>query len=151
MPVLPTNQLSDNEKIFPSEQLLERGLVFHQNGQLDQAIEIYQNLLVQSPDHSDALHLLGEAIYRQGHYEQALAYLNRAVAQAPHHFYLNTRATILLELGHFREAEQDLKRAIKLEPTYLEAHINLSNVYRKQNNFKNAKRYSELAIKLNPE
>ena len=52
MPVLPTNQLSDNEKIFPSEQLLERGLVFHQNGQLDQAIEIYQNLLVQSPDHA---------------------------------------------------------------------------------------------------
>jgi protein O-GlcNAc transferase len=151
MPVLPTNQLSDNEKIFSPEQLLERGLVFHQNGQLDQAIEIYRDLLVQSPEHSDALHLLGEAIYRQCHYEQALAYLNRAVAHTPHHFYLNTRATVLLELGHFIESEQDLKRAIKVEPTYLEAHINLSNVYRKQNNFKNAKRYSELAIQLNPE
>lgn len=133
------------------EQLLEHGLSFHRVGNHAQAIQVYQDLLKLAPAHADALHLMGEALYRQGRYDEALAYLNRAVASAPHHFYLNTRGMVFLELGYLMEAEQDLRRAIKAVPDYLEAHINLSNVYRKKRDFKNAKRYGELAVKLNPQ
>ena len=151
MTALPNNFISASENTLTSEQLLEQGLGFHQEGHLDKAIEVYQRLLTQAPEHADALHLMGEALYRKRHYAQALSYVNSAIAHTPHHFYLNTRANILLELGHLKEAEQDLRRAIKVEPNYLEAHINLSNVYRKQDDFKKAKRYSDLAIKINPD
>ena len=151
MTALPNNFISASENTLTSEQLLEQGLGFHQEGHLDKAIEVYQRLLTQAPEHADALHLMGEALYRKRHYAQALSYVNSAIAHSPHPFYLNTRANILLELGHLKEAEQDLKRAIKAEPDYLEAHINLSNVYRKQDDFKKAKQYSDLAIKINPE
>lgn len=133
------------------EQLLEQGLSFHRVGNHARAIQVYQDLLKLAPAHADALHLMGEALYRQGRYDEALAYLNRAVACSPHHFYLNTRGMVFLELGYLMEAEQDLRRAIKAVPDYLEAHINLSNVYRKKSDFKNAKRYGELAVKLNPQ
>lgn len=133
------------------EQLLEQGLSFHRQGDHARAIDVYLDLLKQVPDLPDALHLLGEARYRQGRLEEALDYLNHAVARSPHHFYLNTRGMILLDLGYLQEAEQDLRRAIKAVPGYLEAHINLSNVYRKKGDLKNAKRFGEAAVKLNPQ
>ena len=133
------------------EQLLEQGLSFHRQGDHARAIEVYLDLLKQVPDFPDALHLLGEALYRQGRFEEALAYLNRAVARSPHHFYLNTRGMVLLDLGYLPEAEQDLRRAIKAVPDYVEAHINLSNVHRKKGDLKNAKRFGEAAVKLNPQ
>lgn len=134
-----------------AEQLLEAGLSFHRLGDHAKAIPVYQELLNFIPEHADALHLMGEALYRQGQYESALPYLNRAVVANPHHFYLNTRAMVFLDLGFLHEAEQDLRRAIKAVPNYLEAHINLSNVFRKKRDFKNAKRYAELAVKLDPQ
>lgn len=133
------------------EQLLEDGLSHHRIGNYSQAIQIYQDLLKLAPDYADASHLMGEALYRQGRYNEALVCLNRAIASSPHHFFLNTRGMIFLERGYLREAEQDLRRAIKAVPDYLEAHINLSNVYRQKGNFKNATRYGELAVKLNPQ
>ena len=144
-------QTSLSDKASNPAQLLELGLSFHRLGDHAKAIPIYLDLLSIVPDHADALHLMGEALYRQGQHESALPYLNRAVATHPHHFYLNTRAMVFLDLGYLQEAEQDLRRAIKAVPNYLEAHINLSNVFRKKRDFKNAKRYAELALKLDPQ
>ena len=144
-------QTSLLSKASNQAQLLELGLSFHRLGDHAKAIPIYLDLLSIAPDHADALHLMGEALYRQGQHESGLKYLNRAVAAHPHHFYLNTRAMVFLDLGYLPEAEQDLRRAIKAVPNYLEAHINLSNVFRKKRDFKNAMRYAELAVKLDPQ
>ncbi len=133
------------------ERLLEHGLTYHREGNYNYAIKVYQELLALVPAHADALHLIGEALYRQGKFSDALSYLNRAIAKAPHHFYLNTRGMVLLESGHVMQAEQDLRRAIKAVPDYLEAHINLSNACRQKKDFKHAKRFAELAVKLNPQ
>lgn len=133
------------------EQLLELGLNSHRAGHHEQAISIYQELLGRAPVHADALHLMGEALYRLGRFNDSLSYLNRAIAITAHHFYLNTRGMVFLELGHLREAEQDLRRAIKVVPDYLEAHINLSNVCRKRGDFKKAKNFGEMAVKLDPQ
>jgi protein O-GlcNAc transferase len=130
--------------------MLEDGLNFHRAGDYGSAMQVYQTILSLNPNHADALHLMGEASYRLGRQEQALAYLNHAIASAPHHIYLNTRGMVFLEQGHVMQAEQDLKRVIKIAPNYLEAYINLSNVYRKKRDFKNAKKFSSFALTLNP-
>ena len=147
--VTDTSSLIENQ--LSPERLLEHGLEFHRQGNYNYAIQVYQELLALVPTHADALHLIGEALYRQGQFGAALSYLNRAIAHVPHHFYLNTRGMVLLESGHLMEAEQDLRRAIKLVPDYLEAHINLSNACRQKKDFKHAKRFAALAVKLNPE
>jgi protein O-GlcNAc transferase len=146
-----TEPSSLKENRLSPEQMLEQALAFHRAGNLTEAMRVYQELLAWVPDHADALHLMGEALYRQGQFGAALSYLNRAIAIAPHHFYLNTRGTVLFEGGYLMEAEQDLRRAIKIVPDYLEAHINLSNVCRQKKDFKHAKRFGELAVKLNPQ
>jgi protein O-GlcNAc transferase len=111
---------------------LNKGIAFHLEGNLAQAMQVYATLLAQKPDYADALHLMGEALYRQGRYKQALGYLNLAIAVAPHHFFLNTRATVFLAMGLLNEAQQDLKRALSQFPEYAEAYVNLSAVYRQQ-------------------
>ncbi len=146
-----TNPSSLIENQLSPERLLEHGLEFHRQGNYNYAIQVYQELLALVPGHADALHLIGEALYRQGQFGAALSYLNRAIAHVPHHFYLNTRGMVLLESGHVMEAEQDLRRAIKAVPDYLEAHINLSNVCRQKKDFKHAQRFAALAVKLSPE
>lgn len=147
----PATKASSSGVTFNPAQMLEEGLMFHRAGDYARAMQHYRDILTQDPHYADALHLLGEASYRQGQFEQGLTYLNHAIASMPHHFYLNTRGMVFLELGYLMEAEQDIRRAIKIYPDYLEAHINLSNVYRKKSDFKNAKRYGERALKLNPQ
>jgi len=130
---------------------LERGLVFHRQGQLGEAAQIYTGLLSQKPDYPDALHLMGEILYRQRRYKQALGYLNLAIATSPHHFFLNTRANVLMEMGLLMEAQQDLQRAIKQVPDYAEAYINLSAVYRQQKKFRLAREAAATATRLMPD
>ena len=141
---------SGSNTIFDSAALLERGLAFHQAGQLQEAFNVYQEILSVEPAHADALHLTGEVLYRAGQYQNALQYLNHAIAKTPHHFYINTRSLVFLEMRLLQEAENDLLRAIKLVPNYLEAHINISNVYRNKANFKKAKQFAEKALQLSP-
>lgn len=130
--------------------LLEQGLALHRQGRLAEALQIYQALLSRFPGHADALHLTGEALYRQGRPRLALNHVNQAIAQSPHHFYFNTRATIFMHLNLLAEAQQDLRRAIKAFANYPEAYINLSAVYRQQKKFRQAREAAADATRLAP-
>ena len=46
---------SGSNTIFDSAALLERGLAFHQAGQLQEAFNVYQEILSVEPAHADAL------------------------------------------------------------------------------------------------
>lgn len=132
-------------------QLLEQGLALHRVGRFAEALQVYEALLSLFPDHADALHLSGEALYRQGRPKLALNYVNRAIARSPHHFYFNTRATIFMHMGLPNEAQQDLRRAIKAQPNYPEAYVNLSAVYRQQKKFRQAREAAAEATRLAPQ
>jgi len=132
-------------------QLLEQGLALHRVGRFAEAIQVYEALLSRFPEHADALHLTGEALYRQGRSKLALNYVNRAIARSPHHFYFNTRATIFMHMGLPNEAQQDLRRAIKTQPHYPEAYVNLSAVYRQQKKFRQAREAAAEATRLAPQ
>ncbi len=132
-------------------QLLEQGLALHRVGRFAEALQVYEALLSLFPDHADALHLSGEALYRQGRPKLALNYVNRAIARSPHHFYFNTRATIFMHMGLPAEAQQDLRRAIKAQPNYPEAYVNLSAVYRQQKKFRQAREAAAEATRLAPQ
>ncbi len=134
-----------------ASRLLEQGLTQHRMGRFTEALRIYENLLSQFPEHADALHLTGEALYRQGRPKLALNYVNRAIAKSPHHFYFNTRATIFMHMGLLAEAQQDLRRAIKALPNYPEAYVNLSAVYRQQKKFRQAREAAGEATRLAPQ
>jgi tetratricopeptide (TPR) repeat protein len=62
-----------------AEDLLLQGLLEHQEGRLSQAAHIYQAILDSTPDHFDALQLLGTIALQVKKHEQAADLLKRAI------------------------------------------------------------------------
>ncbi len=55
----------------------------HEQGRLEQASRLYQQVLARHPDHPDALHLLGVIAFQQGDFGQAIERISRAIVLNP--------------------------------------------------------------------
>ena len=85
----------------------------------------------------------------QGHLEEALSTCNGAIAcykLSPGLYFL--RASILQELGKSSEAIVSLKQAIYIDPEYIMGHFTLGNLFIRQGNTRNAKRYFKNVLDL---
>jgi tetratricopeptide (TPR) repeat protein len=72
----------------------------------------------------DLNHAVGYILLSQGRFEEAADRLTRAIAETPETFVLyRLRGTCRMELGSYREAEVDLRRAAELGPGDLAAHL----------------------------
>ncbi|HOJ34750.1 MAG TPA: tetratricopeptide repeat protein [Candidatus Hydrogenedentes bacterium] len=94
----------------------------------------------------------GESQYLLGHYEDALAFWDRALeldAQNPSLY--NNRAAALLELGQVDEAIASCREAMRLDPTYTVARVTLCEIYLRQGNREEAMREVEGLEALDPE
>ena len=96
---------------------LEKGLHLHQQGRLDQAQEIYRQVLQYQPQNSDALHLLGVVAMQKGDNPSAVESINRAIQIQPHHpIYLNNLGNALRQQGRYLDAVGCYQQAIARKP-----------------------------------
>ena len=92
-----------------------------------------------------AIHSLAD----QGLLEESLSTCNEAIASdklIPRLYFL--RASIFQELDKSPEAIKSLKQAIYIYPDYIMGHFTLGNIFFRQGNFKNSKRYFNTALEL---
>jgi chemotaxis protein methyltransferase CheR len=85
----------------------------------------------------------------QGHLEEALSICNEAIASyklSSGLYFL--RASILQELDKSSEAIASLKQAIYINPDYIMGHFALGNLFIRQGDAKNAKRYFNNVLDL---
>src|SRR5262249_36245638 len=105
-----------------------QALAFHQAGRLNEAARLYQDILQESPQHFDALHMLGVIAYQRGDHAAALPLIDQALAINPHapsaH---NNRGVVLAEMQRREEAIASYEAAIALAPDYVDAVINRGN------------------------
>jgi predicted O-linked N-acetylglucosamine transferase (SPINDLY family) len=98
----------------------------HQSGRLQEAEQLYRQVLLQMPDHVMALHLLGVIAQQAGRNEIAVDLIRRAVALkpelAPAHYHLGIA---LAGTGRFDEAIAAYRRSIGLRADHAESHCNL--------------------------
>lgn len=89
-------------------------------GHLTEAETICRQLLAEAPQHPDAWHFLGLALFRQGHKEAAVAALSVAIALLPDmpSFYSNL-GIMLRDLHRYNEAAQCFCQAARLQPWHL--------------------------------
>ena len=105
---------------------IDRAIDHHRAGRTEAAERLYREILEDTPDDQDALHLLGVAACQAGRYEEAVRLISRALAvdftQAT--FY-NSLGAAYQGLGRLLEAEGCFRRSIMLDANYAEAHSNL--------------------------
>jgi tetratricopeptide (TPR) repeat protein len=128
-----------------------QAVAHHQAGRLQQAAELYQQILAEHPNHADSLHLLGLVAYKTGHMDEAAGLIADAIQQnptrAPYRFNLGV---VLQKQGKLDEAAEAYGRAVKLNPSYVEALSNLGNVLLEQGKLDQAAAAYRQALQLNP-
>lgn len=99
----------------------------HEDGNIDQAAQQYQQIISIEANHIDALHLLGVTYFQKGDPRAAIYWINQALKHKPDFPQaLSHRGLALRELGQYVEAIADYEKAIHLLPDFSAAHYNES-------------------------
>ncbi|MCH7887702.1 MAG: tetratricopeptide repeat protein [Proteobacteria bacterium] len=108
------------------EELASKGIQLHLAGRVQDAENIYRQILEIDPDHADANHLLGGLACQAGNPAQAIGLISKAIVRAPdrplYHFNLGT---VYQSLERLAEAVDSCRNALALKPDYAEAHFGL--------------------------
>jgi tetratricopeptide (TPR) repeat protein len=126
-------------------------LQHHQEGRLQEAEQIYRQVLQVEPRHAGANHLLGAVAHQAGRHDLAVEYIERAIALkgdvADFHHNL---ATAYYALRRIPEAINSARRALVLDPDFAEAHNNLGNCCKEQKRLDEAVEHYRRAAQLQP-
>jgi protein O-GlcNAc transferase len=121
------------------DQSMQLAIENHRAGRLAEAEEIYRRVLVQRPNHPDALHMLGVIAHQTGRLDTAVELIKQAIRLKPDSpdAYYNL-GNALGESGRFDEAIVAFRQAIQLRPGYAETYNNLGNLLRKNGRLEEA-------------
>lgn len=125
---------------------------YHQQGDLEQAKKLYQEILKKEPKQIDSLHNLGLLYCQQNLFEEGLPYLKEAVQFAPQNipFYL-TLAQVFKHLEQFDQSEFYLKQALANQCEHIEIYYWLGEALLTQQKFTEAREILTQAAHLDPE
>ncbi len=94
-----------------------RGLAFRSNGELDRAIEDYDQAIRLQPDYYIAINNRGVALMAKGEFDRAIADFDRAIQLKPDYLAaFGARAAAYGHKGLFDRAIADLDVVIKADP-----------------------------------
>ena len=134
-----------------TESRLQEGISLHQEGKLDQAELIYQQILQINPENAEVLHLLGMIAYQVEKYDLAVNLINQAIEidnRQP--VFLKSLGCILQERKKLREAIQAYQEAIELDPADSKIHNNLGDALKEQGELEQAIDAYNKALEFNP-
>jgi predicted O-linked N-acetylglucosamine transferase (SPINDLY family) len=98
-------------------QKLQAAFSLHQAGKLDQAADLYRQIISRDHRNFPALHYLGLIEATRGNYQQAKALLERSLSiEPPNLQFMENYATILFQTGSYEAALQTCQRGFKLNP-----------------------------------
>jgi len=80
------------------DQQLQKALLFHQEGNLHVAKDLYSEILRIQPKHLNALQLLGTLTGQEGDYKASLSYLNLALEIHKNSTLFNNRGIVFKKL-----------------------------------------------------
>jgi protein O-GlcNAc transferase len=104
---------------------LARGVSLHKDGRLDEAAQVYLEILSEAPRDFDATHLLGVIALQQGRFDTAQRLIKAALDANPQDVAaMGNLGTSYMRDGHLESAFQWFDIALKLQPDSLNALIN---------------------------
>ena len=110
-----------------------RGLAYKHKGQLDRALEDYEEAVRLSPTNSNNFNLRGSLYDAKGEPERAIQDYNQALKLDPNSSTAyNNRGLAYVHLDQIDRGIQDYTQAIKLNPNYSTAYSNRGIAYQKK-------------------
>lgn len=112
--------------------MFQQALALHEQGQFDEAENLYRQILETAPQNPDVLNLLGLVAQAKGIHNEAVELFYKAVCKAPTHapFYFNLALSLDL-WGKPHEALDNYRKALKIDPGIKEAWNNIGTLCQK--------------------
>ena len=132
--------------------LFDRALSSHQRGNLQVALDCYQQILAAQPRHVDAMHNLGVLYGQLGRFDEALSWLGEAGAAQPGNFLVHYhKGRVFQALTRFDEALAAYDQAVELKPDCVEAYIYRGSVLNALRRYEEALSAYDKAVVLMPD
>ena len=133
-------------------EVIQSALKHQQAGNLQQAANIFMDILEIQPNNIDALHSLGMICYQLGNYDLAINCLKEALRFNPANVYAYyDLGTIFQEKGELDEAVTCYKKTLDLNPNLADAYNSLGIVFQEKGQLDEAVTCYKKAVKLDPE
>jgi len=128
------------------------GVVAHQTGKNDVAVDLITRAIAIDPDLAEAHSNLGTALRDLGKLEEAVTSYHKALALKPDYADAhNNLGNALKDLGEPEEAVASYHKALNLKPDLAEAHNNLGNALRDLGKPEEAISSYQKALNLKPD
>src|SRR5207244_13082936 len=133
-------------------ELLSLAVQQHQAGNLQQAEQLYRQILQMDPNQPDALHLFGLIAGQVGRNDLAVEYIGRALRLKPDYAEAhNNLGNALRGQRRLAEAEACFREAVRLRPDFGDAHHSLGAVLKEQGRLEEAEACLREALRLRPD
>jgi tetratricopeptide (TPR) repeat protein len=134
------------------QQAIDAALEHHRAGRLNQAEQLYRQILAVQPDNAWALQLLGMIAHQVGNSKLAIQLIERAIAidPTPADFH-NNLGEIYRVNGRLEDAEASLLKCLAINPNFPPALNNLGEVYRERGELERASDCYRKAIEIEPQ
>jgi tetratricopeptide (TPR) repeat protein len=144
-----TSRISNSQQ--KEQDILQKGIIFHQSGQTDEAIYWYRKALEINPENTIAHSNIGAALQSTGQLEEAARSYQKAIDSNPDYAEAhNNIGTVLQEQSKLDSAVASYKKAIDIKPDYVEVYSNLGNALKEQGKLCEAVTYYQKAISIKP-
>ena len=115
------------------------GVLSHQSGDSDAAIELIQRSITLNPDEPNYYNNLGNVLVEAGRLAEAADAYEKVIALAPSHANAHNNLGALSKArGQFDEAAAAYQKAIELNPDHVDAHNNMGKLLSAQGRTKEA-------------
>src|SRR6266702_2137242 len=131
--------------------LFEQGVAAHRTGNLAQAEKLFRQILRADAASFPALHMLGFLKAQQGHYDEAIILLTKALRQRPDDLaVLSHHAHALMAAQRFDEALAAYDRVLAAQSDSFEAWYNRGVILSQQHKIEEALAALDCAMALQP-
>ncbi len=134
-----------------TQPMLEQAVKLHQQGKLDEAEWLYDQILSRNARQADAWHLLGVLDYQRGRLQAAVERIGRAIALQPKAAgYHANLASVQAARGQLRAAAETYRQALALEPQEAELVLKRGSLLEQLGEYDEAEQAFRRAIELAP-
>ena len=124
----------------------------HQKNRLDNAQNLYNQILKINPNYINAHNNLGAIFNNFGEYQKAKECYEKAIIINPNYADAHNNLGVVFKvLGEYQKAKECYEKAILINPNYADALNNLGSIFNNFGKYQKAKECYEKAIEINPE